>query len=197
MTFDLNTLLDIFKVGVGLVYLYLEYHARPSMWVASVIMPAIGLVLFWNKGLYADCAINCYYLIIAVYGFIAWTRHSHKKDKGSGLRISHTPSSKALILLGCLLLIWGCIAFILHKFIDSTVIFADSLTTSMSIIGMWMLARKYVEQWLVWFVVDAIYVWLYYKKQIYFSGSLYVFYTIMALFGYRRWSKQIAPTSHK
>ena len=191
MTFDLNTLLDIFKVGVGLVYLYLEYHARPSMWVASVIMPAIGLVLFWNKGLYADCAINCYYLIIAVYGFIAWTRHSRKKDMGSELRISHIPCSKALTLFGCLLLIWGCVSFILHKFTDSTVIFADSLTTSMSIIGMWMLARKYVEQWLVWFVVDAIYVWLYYKKQIYFSGSLYVFYTVMALFGYRRWQKQI------
>ncbi len=191
MTLDLNTLLDILKVGVGLIYLYLEYHARPSMWIASVIMPAIGLVLFWNKGLYADCAINCYYLLIAIYGFAAWTRHSRKKSSGSELHITHISRSRVLILGGYLMVIWGCIALILHKFTDSTVVALDSLTTSMSIIGMWMLARKYVEQWVVWFVVDAIYVWLYYKKQIYFSGTLYVFYTVMALFGYRRWQKQI------
>lgn len=196
MTFDLDTFLDILKVVVGLVYLYLEYYARPAMWVAGIIMPAIGLWLFWNKGLYADCAINGYYLLIAVYGFIVWTRHSRKSDTKPPLPITHIHGYTILMLSGCFLCVWAVIAYVLYRFTDSTVVILDSLTTSLSVIGMWMLARKYVEQWLIWLVVDAIYVWLYYKKQIYFSGTLYIFYTVMALLGYRRWRRQ-AAASHK
>lgn len=190
MTLDLNTILDILKVGVGLIYLYLEYNAKRSLWIASVIMPCIGMWLFFNKGLYADCAINAYYLVIAVYGWIVWSKQGPKSDKPER-PISHVGIRRALMLTVVWLAVWGIIAYILATFTDSTVVALDSLTTSMSIIGMWMLARKYIEQWLIWFVVDAIYVYLYYYKGIYFSGSLYVFYTVMALLGYRKWQRMI------
>lgn len=191
MTFDLNTALDILKAGVGLVYLYLEYHARRSMWIASVIMPAIGLWLYWNKGLYGDCAINAYYLLIAVYGFIAWTRSGSSGRGGTSRPITSITPRVTVTLLAVFALLWGGIAYLLHRYTPSTVVLLDSFTTSLSIVGMWMLARKYVEQWFVWFVVDAVYVWLYYKKQIYFSGSLYVFYTVMAVVGYRKWRRMM------
>lgn len=190
MTFDLNTLLDILKVSVGLVYLYLEYYARPSMWIASIIMPCIGLVLFWNKGLYADCAINIYYLVIAVYGYIVWTRHNGKTEKEDKPIIRIRPVT--VLVIGCCFVgLWLLMAWFLDRFTDSTVVWLDSFTTSLSVIGMWMLARKYLEQWLIWFVVDAVYVWLYYHKGIYFSGTLYAFYTVMAIFGYQRWKRQL------
>lgn len=194
MNIDLNTLLDILKVAVGLIYLYLEYYARPSMWVASIIMPAIGLWLFWNKGLYADCAINVYYLLIAIYGFVVWTRHTRGSKDKTALQVSHVRPAVAFILLGCFVALWMCIAWLLHRFTDSTVVWLDSFTTALSVIGMWMLARKYLEQWLVWFVVDGVYVWLYYRKGIYFSGTLYAFYTVMAIAGYRRWRRQMEIT---
>lgn len=192
---DLNTLLDILKVTVGLVYLYLEYNAKRGLWIASVIMPCIGMWLFYNKGLYADCAINVYYLAIAVYGWYVWSRGS-KSDTAEGdvkatapeqRPISHTPWRVVGGLVATWLCIWAGIAWLLGTYTDSTVVALDSLTTSMSIVGMWMLARKYIEQWLVWLVVDAIYVYLYYYKGIYFSGSLYLFYTVMAAVGYRKW----------
>lgn len=194
MTFDVNTLLDILKASVGLVYLYLEYHARPSMWIASIIMPAIGLWLYWNKGLYGDCAINLYYLLIAVYGFLVWTRKSHgaKGETKQSQPIAHIRPLAAAVLAFVFLFMWGAIAYLLHRYTPSNVVLLDSFTTSLSIIGMWMLARKYVEQWFVWFVVDAIYVGLYYKKGIYFSGvALYTFYTVMALVGYRKWTRMM------
>lgn len=191
MVIDLNTILDIIKVVLGLVYLYYEYYARSAMWVVSIMMTMVGLWLYWNKGLYADCAINVYYLMIAVYGFIGWTRGSHVTSKKSTGEITHVGKKNALVLSCVFTVMWCIVAWILRCFTDSTVPLLDSFTTSLSIVGMWMLARKYVEQWLVWFLVDAVYVWLYYKKGIYFSGTLYVFYTVMALVGYRRWQRQM------
>lgn len=186
---DLNMMLDILKVGVGLVYLYLEYNAKKSLWIASVIMPAIGMWLFYNKGLYADFAINIYYLVIAVYGYITWNK-KNAKDKPE-LPISHIRPATAAVLTGTWAALWCAIAWVLGTFTDSTVIWLDSFTTSLSIMGMWMLARKYIEQWWVWMVVDAVYVYLYYYKGIYFSGTLYAFYTVMAILGYFRWKKMM------
>lgn len=184
---DLNVVLDILKVSVGLVYLYLEYNAKKSLWIASVIMPIIGMWLFFNKGLYADFAINIYYLVIAIYGYITWSRHTASKKPE--LPITHIGPRIALALVGVWALMWCAVAWVLATFTDSTVVWLDSFTTSLSVVGMWMLARKYIEQWWVWFVVDSVYVYLYYYKGIYFSGTLYAFYTVMAVMGYLRWKK--------
>ncbi len=189
---DLNTLLDILKVSVGLVYLYLEYNAKKSLWIASVIMPVIGMWLFYNKGLYADFAINIYYLVIAVYGYLTWSRKSSAKKPE--LPISHISANVAIALAAAWGALWCLIAWVLATFTDSTVVWLDSFTTSLSIVGMWMLARKFIEQWWVWLVVDAVYVYLYYYKGIYFSGTLYAFYTVMAVLGYFRWKKMMTES---
>ena len=188
---DFNTILDTLKVGVGLVYLYLEYKARPSMWAASIVMPIIGMILFYNKGLYADAAINVYYLLIAVYGFYKWTRGATHHE-GRPQPITHVAPLTAAILAAVWAAVWCTIWWVLVSFTDSTVPVLDSFTTSMSIVGMWMLARKYIEQWIVWLVVDAVYVYLYYKKAVYFSGTLYGFYTVMAIAGYLKWRQMMS-----
>lgn len=192
---DLNVLLDILKVSVGLVYLYLEYNAKKSLWIVSVIMPIIGMWLFYNKGLYADFAINIYYLVIAVYGYITWSRHSASEKPE--LPITHVGVRTSIALVGVWALMWCAVAWVLATFTDSTVVWLDSFTTSLSVVGMWMLARKYIEQWWVWFVVDGVYVYLYYYKGIYFSGTLYAFYTVMAVMGYFRWKKMMKQSNMK
>jgi len=188
---QLDVILDILKVSVGLIYLYLEYNAKRGLWIAGVIMPAISLWLFYNKGLYADCAINLYYLVIAVYGYAVWSRKSSSRQKPE-VPIMSVPGKVAAILGGVFVAIWFFIAWVLASFTDSNVVWLDSFTTALSIVGLWMLARKYIQQWFVWLVVDAVYVWLYYHKGIYFSGTLYAFYTVMAVFGYVKWRKLMA-----
>ena len=80
----------------------------------------------------------------------------------------------------------------LVRFTDSTVPFWDSMTTAMSAVAMWMLSRKYVEQWLVWCAVDAITVGLYLYKGIPLTAGLYLLYTVLAIAGYLRWRRQVA-----
>ncbi len=188
---QLDVVLDILKVSVGLIYLYLEYNAKRGLWIAGVIMPAISLWLFYNKGLYADCAINLYYLVIAVYGYVVWSRKSSSGQKPE-VPITSVPGKVAALLGGAFVAMWLFIAWVLASFTDSTVVWLDSFTTALSIVGLWMLARKYLLQWFVWLIVDAVYVWLYYHKGIYFSGTLYAFYTVMAVFGYVKWRRLMA-----
>ena len=188
MTFDL--VLEILGFTIGLLYLWWEYHADAKVWIASVVMPAISMWIYYSKGLYADFGINIYYLLIAVYGFVSWTRGSSKSKDGS-LRITHIGWLTGVAAVCATLLLWWFIWWILVTFTDSTVPVADAFTTSLSIVGLWMLARKYVEQWLAWFVVDIVCCALYYYKGINFYCILYGIYTIVALLGFRKWLRMM------
>lgn len=188
--FTVDRLLEIAGLLVGLAYLYFEYHANRLMWLMSVIMPMISVWVYFRAGLYADFGINIYYLLIAVYGYIAWTFGiSRKKDgplKVSKMRVSYYVP--VVIALG---LIFALLAWILIKYTNSTVPYWDAFTTALSIVAMWMLARKFAEQWLAWFIVDAVCVGLYVYKEIYFYAALYAVYTVIALMGYRKWLRMI------
>lgn len=188
--------LQIIGFVIGLIYLWWEYHADWKVWIASVVMPAISMVIYFSKGLYADFTINIYYLIIAVYGVISWRGHSSLKTKDNTendkankkpLPISHTPIKVWILAMASCIIMWYVIWLLLTRFTDSTVPVADAFTTALSIVGLWMMARKYAEQWLIWVVVDFVCSILYFYKDIPFYGVLYAIYTIIAVFGYRKW----------
>ena len=182
---------EILGTVAGLLYLWLEYRASIYLWVASIIMPALYLVVYYDAGLYADMGINIYYLLIAIYGWAAW-RYGFSLRRGSEgreLPISHTPAGVWLPLAGITLLLFVAIAQVLIHFTDSTVPWADAFTTALSVVGMWMLARKYVEQWWVWLVVDVASVALYVYKDLHFTAVLYALYAVVAIFGYRKWKQ--------
>ena len=190
--------LEILGFVVGLLYLWWEYHADKKVWLASVVMPAISMWLYFRKGLYADFAINIYYLVIAVYGFMVWNRGKGRKVKGENeatapkaRRITHTPAGVWIGVVCAALILWGVIRWVLVSFTDSTVPLADAFTTALSIVGLWMMARKYAEQWLVWLVVDIVCAGLYWYKGLPFYCILYSIYTVIAWFGYRKWVRMI------
>lgn len=181
-----DNIIEIAGLLVGLAYLYFEYHANRMMWLMSVIMPMISMWVYFRAGIYADFAINIYYLVIAVYGNLVWT-FGLKRDKPSPVAITHTPVRMYLWLTVVLLAIYALLCWLLIDFTNSTVPYYDAFTTALSIVAMWMLARKYIEQWIAWFIVDAVCVGLYIYKGIFFYAVLYAIYTIIALLGYRNW----------
>ena len=194
-------IIEILGTLVGLAYLWLEYRASIYLWIASIIMPAIYLVVYYNAGLYADFGINIYYLAIAIYGWAAW-RFGFKlfgrndEVQNQELPITRMPRKVWTVaaLASCALTL--IIAWVLISFTDSTVPWADAFTTALSVVGMWMLARKYIEQWWVWLIVDVACVALYIYKDLYFTAALYALYAIVAIFGYRKW-KQIMTTQNE
>ena len=188
-------MLEILGVLTGVVYLWLEYRANIYLWIAGIIMPAIYIFVYYDAGLYADFAINIYYLAIALYGWLAWktgfTLFGKKKATSHELPISHTPRTSWPKIIAAYIIAQAVIVWVLIHYTDSTVAWADSFTTALSIVGMWMLARKYIEQWWVWCVVDIASSALYVYKGLNFTAILYAVYAIIAIFGYCKWKKMI------
>ena len=179
-------ILEILGFIVGLLYLWWEYHADARVWLASVIMPAISMWIYFSKGIYADFAINIYYLIIAIYGYVIWRTGGIRKEK-KPQPITHTPIAVWAGIAAVTALLWWALTWILSNFTDSTVPVTDAFSTSLSIVGTWMLARKYAEQWLIWIIVDIVCMGLYAYKGLIFYPILYGIYTVVAGFGYRKW----------
>lgn len=187
----LDKILEIAGFLTGLLYLYWEYHANPRMWIAGLVMPMISMWVYFSKGLYADFAMNIYYLVIAVYGYAAWTFNFRRKQKES-LPIRHIGLRTLAGTAGVFCAVYAALAAWLILGTDSTVPYYDAFTTALSIVATWMLARKYIEQWIAWIMVDAVCVGLYIYKGIYFYAALYLVYTVIAVFGYLKWKKLMA-----
>ncbi len=186
---DIKLILQIVGVVLGLLYLWLEYRANTWLWIVGMLMPCVHCVLYFKSGLYADCAMQGYYILAGLYGLIVWLLGHKSKDKP--LRISHTPLRLVVPLVAVYGVLHIAIYYVLVRFTDSTVPFFDSMTTAMSMIAMWLLSRKYMEQWLVWCVVDAITVGLYLYKGISLTAGLYTLYTALAIAGYIRWKREV------
>ena len=189
-TMELKLVLQIVGVALGLLYLWLEYRANTWLWVVGAIMPCVHGLLYYRSGLYADCAMQLYYVLAGLYGLAVWLAGHRRKD--NRLRIAHTPIRLIVPLVAIYGVLHIVLYFVLVRFTDSTVPFWDSMTTAMSAVAMWMLSRKYVEQWLVWCAVDAITVGLYLYKGIPLTAGLYLLYTVLAIAGYLRWRRQVA-----
>ena len=180
--------LDITTTLLGLLYILFEYRASVWLWFVGFLMQALGIVLYYQKGLYADCGMEFYYLSMTVYGYLKWVHGAAEKK---ALPITHFPRKLIIPWLALILAIWGTIYWLLVSYTNSNVPLADSFTTALSIVGIWALAHKYLEQWFIWIIVDIVTCFLYFYKDIPFKACLYALYVIIAIFGYIKWKRMI------
>ncbi len=185
---DWKLILQLTGIVLGLLYLWLEYRADIRLWVVGLIMPCVHGALYFHAGLYADFSMQLYYILAGLYGWIVW-HNAPRKSKHGELPIRHTPWRWVPALVGVYAVAHLAIYLFLIRFTNSTVPFWDALTTALSVVAMWMLSRKLVEQWVVWGVVDLITVGLYLYKGIPFTAALYALYTVLAVAGFFRWKR--------
>lgn len=193
---DLKLILQIAGVLLGLLYLWLEYRADIRLWIVGLIMPLVHGTLYYKAGLYADSSMQVYYVLAGLYGWAVWRsarrRTASESPKKAPAAIGHTPLRLTPALAGVYVVAHAAIYLLLVRFTNSSVPFWDAGTTAASIVAMWMLSRKYVEQWLVWLVVDVVTVGLYLYKGIPLTAALYALYSALAVAGYLRWRRQAA-----
>lgn len=183
---ELKLLLQIVGTLLGLLYLWLEYKANIWVWIVGAIMPLVHGLLYLTSGIYADAAMQLYYVAAGIYGLVVWRRAPRRSGDGV---IKHTPRDWYLNLVVAYAFFHAELYIFLVEFTDSTVPFFDSMSTSLCMVAMWMLSRKLVEQWLVWLVVDMISVGLYLYKGLPITAALYMFYCVLAVLGYLRWRR--------
>lgn len=185
--------IEIIGAIIGLIYLYLEFKASKWLWPIGVVMPVIYIWIFFQSKFYADMGVNVYYFFASIYGWIIWNRH--KKSKQEDLPITHTPKKHILPLTIIGSLSFALISFILVRYTDSPVLYGDSFTTALSIVGMWLLAQKYVEQWWLWIIVNIVSSGLYLWKGLYPTAILFCIYSVISIFGYFKWKRMMLSTN--
>lgn len=197
--------LDIVTTILGLIYLVLEYRASIALWVVGIVMPAMDIYLYWSHGLYGDAGMAVYYTLAAIYGYAVWKfgakwkamikrKGSDKKEGASAvsssseeLPVTFFPRRLILRTLVFFVLAWAATYYVLVAYTNSTVPLLDAFTNALSFVGLWALARKYVEQWLFWIAVDVVCCYLYVVKGIPFKAGLYGLYVVIAVMGYCKW----------
>jgi nicotinamide mononucleotide transporter len=175
---------------LSFVYLYLSIKQQVSLWIFGFLCSALYAVVFLQSQFYAGMTLQFYYLFVSVYGWINW-KHG-KKNSGKELPISRV-TKKTIVYLALASVLIFFLYYFVHTKTDSSLLVAigDSFVTALSIIATWMLAKKYIEFWLVFIVVNPISASLYFHQKLYPTAVLFVFYAAMAVIGYFQWKKSL------
>lgn len=175
---------------LSIIYLYLSIKQKASLWIFGFLCSALYVVVFFQSKFYADMSLQFYYLGVSVFGWISWKAGKLENRKELPVKRT-TPLSGAIILIIALVL-YFLYYFILSEYTDSPLPKADSFTTALSIVATWMLARKMIEHWWLWIIVDSVSAGLYFYRALYPTAILFVIYTIMAIIGYLQWKKSLS-----
>ncbi len=159
-------------------------------WPLGFAAASINGYLYAYQGIYADAGLELIYFGLIFYGWYLWLKGGPKHH---GVYIRHIKRHEilSLFILGISLsLILG---FLLKSQTHSTIPYIDATTAVFSLIGQWMIGKKIIECWLLWFIVDSVYVWLYINKAIPYHSLLMTIYLGVAIFGYINWRKSMLP----
>ena len=182
--------IEVLGAILGLLYIFFSIRQNILTWLTGLLTSLLYIVVFFHSKFYADMGLQVYYVFISIYGWYFWIKGT-KKNTGKNVPVRVTPQ-KYWIRLGIIsIIIYFLILFVLLKFTDSDVPYMDSLTTALSITATWMLARKYLEHWLIWIFVDLFSSGLYIFKTLWPTAILFFVYTVMAVLGYFEWKKDI------
>lgn len=191
-----NNWMELLGTFFALLYLYLSVRENIWLWVTGFVSSFFYLIIFFDERLYADMALQGYYLVISVYGWLVWKMGREKSGRPK-MPVSCVNESLAvkLVLAGMVIYIVVVIALLkLPVYIGvltSDLPYWDAFTTTGGIVATWMLARKKIEHWLVWIVVDIVSTGMYIYKGLAVTAVLYAIFTIVAMVGYREWKQQM------
>ncbi len=176
---------EILAVVFGIAYVLLAAKESQWAWPFAFFSTLIYTILFWDAALVSSSILNFYYMVMAVYGFILWK----KDEEGETLAISQWPLKTHLtfIFLGILgALILG---YLSETYAGAKFAYHDAFVMVFSGIATWMMAKKVLENWLYWMVIDSAAIVLYFKSGYLATIVLFVLYVILAVYGYRSWTK--------
>jgi nicotinamide mononucleotide transporter len=177
----------------GLVFIFLEIKQDIWLWPIGIITAGFYVIVYYYSKFYADMSLQFYYIVVSIYGWYWWV---HGTKERAEIPVTHTPRLvlRNVLIISCILMV--ALGYFLKYYTDSPVPWGDAFTTAFSITATWMLARKYLEQWLFWIVVNAVSIYLYIEKELYPTSVLFFVFLSLAIVGYIQWRKSM-NLSHK
>jgi nicotinamide mononucleotide transporter len=186
----LDITLEIVAVFFGFLSVWFSKENNILIFPTGMISTIIFVYLLLKWELLGDMMINAYYFVMSIYGWYIWTKKDNDKQVTSITRTAFNEKKTSIaIFLATLLFV-----YLVYKSFDkwtSWVAYVDTVTTALFFVGMWLMARRKLENWIFWIIGDIISVPLYFYKGFTFTSFQYLIFTFMAIFGYLAWKKNI------
>ena len=179
--------IEVFGAIAGIVYIFLEIRVSFWLWPVGIITSSVYIWVFLNEKLYADMSLQVYYVIISIFGLIWWLKGTSRENEK--LQITNLKLKTGIVLMLIFVVIFGVMWASLNYLTDSPVPAWDAFITSASVIATWMLARKILQHWLLWIVVNIAAVALFIMRGLYPTAVLYAVYGIMSFVGLKEWTQ--------
>jgi len=187
----IDIVLEIIAVIFGFLSVWFSKKNNILVFPSGMISTSIFVYLLLKWGLLGDMMINGYYFIMSIYGWYVWTR---KLDDSHVTPISFT-TTKEKQLSVVIFVVTLLFVFIVYKSFDKWngwVAYIDTFTTAIFFVGMWLMARRKVENWIFWIIGDLISIPLYFYKGFTFTSLQYLGFIVIAIFGYLAWKKHLS-----
>lgn len=185
-------LLEALAVALGVAYLLLAVREKIACWYAAFASTAISVVVFWDVRLLMEAALNLFYMAMAVYGWWQWRRGG---PAAAGLAVRRWGAARHVLAIGAVLAASLVSGRLLAVGADAAWPYLDSFTTWASVLTTFMVARKILENWLYWFVIDGVSIFLYLDRGLYLYALLFAGYLVICVFGYLSWRRSLASAA--
>ena len=184
------TWLELIAVVLALVMVALNMRVNPLAWPLAIASSLLYFLLFWDSRLYGEAGLQIFFVAVALWGWWQWLRGT--LDDGTALRVRALPRRVAFGCAIALAIAWPALALFLDQRTDSDVPWFDAFPTAASVVGQWLLGRKYVENWAVWLVVNVVSVALFAFKGLWLTVLLYAVFVVLSVAGWRAWQRLAA-----
>ena len=178
--------LETVAVLLGIAYLLFAMRENSLCWYCAFISTGIYIWIFGDVSLYMESALNAYYMVMAVYGWYQWQRGG---SGAKGIKLGSWGIMQHAAAIALVLVLSAVSGYLLSQNTDARMPYIDSFTTWGSVITTYMVARKVLENWLYWIVIDGVSIFLYIDRGLYQTVGLYSLYLILAVVGYIAWRK--------
>jgi len=189
MIFDFLTAnwFEIVAAALAITYLILAMQQNIFCWAAWIISSIMYLFVMFSAGLYMESGLQIFYIVMGIYGWIQWNNRSSKNN----LTVSTWPIINHIYILLILIVLVTFSGLILSNLTEAVSPYIDAFTTWGAIIATYMVAKKILENWYYWFVVDFVSVFLFLSRELYTTALLFSIYIILVIFGFIAWRKSM------
>jgi nicotinamide mononucleotide transporter len=181
------TWLEIVAFLLAIAMVVFNMRVNPWGWPLAIASSLLYFALFWNSKLYGDASLQIFFALIAVWGWWQWLRGTHAD--GAALQVRTLSMRGRWLALAALAVAWPATGWFLLSHTDTDVPWWDAFPTAASVIGQWLLGRKYVENWPTWVVVNVVSVALFAYKGLWLTVILYALFIAMSFVGWRAWAR--------
>ncbi|MGJ8715007.1 nicotinamide riboside transporter PnuC [Maribacter stanieri] len=184
----LDIALEIIAVIFGLLSVWFSKQNKIWVYPTGLISTSIFVYLLLKWGLLGDMLINVYYFIMSLYGWYIWTRKVDAEHYTPITRVTKKEHITSVYIFVATIIFVFTVYQVFDKW-NSWTAYVDTITTAIFFVGMWLMAKRKVENWIYWIVGDLISIPLYFYKGFTFTSFQYLIFTILAVYGYNAWKK--------